>query len=175
MVMVNSEPLPDRWPLRGLLAWYGLALTIVMLDQWSKGLASAHLDYGRPVPVLPVLNMTLHHNTGAAFSFLSQSGGWQRWFFATVAIAVSAVLCVWLTRLRRDEWLLALSLSFILGGALGNLWDRLTLGYVVDFVSVHYDNAYFPTFNVADAAISVGAALMILDTLRSRNNPHEHD
>jgi signal peptidase II len=171
MAMASSAKLPDRQAPRTLLGWYALAVAVVVLDQWSKGLATAYLEYGRPVRLLPVLNLTLHHNTGAAFSFLSQSGGWQRWFFSTVAIVVSAVLVVWLSRLRRPEWLLGLSLALILGGAIGNLWDRLALGYVVDFISVHYESAYFPTFNVADAAISVGAALMILDTLRSAGDP----
>ena len=152
----------ERW---SWLAWLGLALLVLGLDQWTKGLASALLEYGRPVVILPVLNFTLQYNSGAAFSFLSEQGGWQRWFFSAVAAGVSVVLLVWLSRLRKDQWLLALSLALILGGALGNLYDRLLLGYVVDFVSVHYANSYFPAFNVADSAISVGAALMILDTI----------
>jgi signal peptidase II len=151
--------------LRLPLLWLGLALLVVVLDQWTKGLASANLDYGRPLRLLPVLNFTLQHNSGAAFSFLSNAGGWQRWFFSVVAAVVSVVLLVWLTRLRSSQALLAASLALILGGALGNLIDRLVLGYVVDFVSVHYGGAYFPAFNVADSAISVGAGLMILDTI----------
>ena len=137
-----------------------------MLDQWTKSLALSQLDYGYPVRVLPVLNLTLQYNEGAAFSFLSDAGGWQRWFFSAVALAASVVVSVWLMRLRPEDWLLALSLSLILGGAIGNLWDRLQFGYVVDFISVHYHNWYFPTFNVADAAVSVGAVLMILDAIR---------
>jgi signal peptidase II len=143
--------------------WFLIALLIVLVDHWTKGLASSQLQYARPVAVLPVLNFTLQHNPGAAFSFLSEAGGWQRWFFSFAAIAVSAVLVVWITRLNKSQYLLAASLALILGGALGNLWDRLALGYVVDFISVHYEHHYFPAFNVADAAISVGAALMILD------------
>ncbi|MEE4662014.1 MAG: signal peptidase II [Halieaceae bacterium] len=145
--------------------WFSLVAGVVALDQASKLLALAQLDYAQPVEVLPVLNMTLHFNRGAAFSFLSDAGGWQRWFFSAIALAASAVLAVWLLRLRRGETLLAVSLSLIMGGALGNLWDRLQYGHVVDFISVHYHNWYFPTFNVADSAVSVGAALMILDAI----------
>jgi signal peptidase II len=145
--------------------WLGLAVLVVALDQWTKMLAVAHLDYARPVPLLPVLNITLHYNTGAAFSFLSGAGGWQRWFFSAIAIVASVAICVWLARLHRGETMLALSLSLILGGALGNLWDRLALGYVVDFISVHYRDWYFPTFNAADSAVTVGAGLMILDAI----------
>jgi signal peptidase II len=155
--------LPEAASLRWLF-WIGLSAILILLDQWTKNLASSQLQYGRPVELLPVLNLTLQHNSGAAFSFLSNAGGWQRWFFSGVAFLVSAVLCIWLARLQRHDWLLALGLACILGGAVGNLWDRLALGYVVDFLSVHYRNAYFPAFNVADAAITVGAALLILDS-----------
>ncbi|MEP5766303.1 MAG: signal peptidase II [Halieaceae bacterium] len=148
-----------------LLLWLALAGLVLLLDQWTKGLALAHLDYGRPQQWLPVLNMTLQYNEGAAFSFLSDAGGWQRWFFSGIALLASIVICVWLARLHRGEVLLALSLSLILGGAIGNLWDRLALGHVVDFISVHYGPYYFPTFNVADSAVSVGAGLMILDAI----------
>lgn len=149
--------------------WYGLAVVVILLDQYTKGLASSGLDYGRPVEVFSWFNLTLQHNTGAAFSFLSDAGGWQRYFFSTVAIVISAVLTVWLYRLEQGQWLLALSLGLILGGALGNLWDRLALGYVVDFISVHYGGRYFPAFNIADSAISVGAACMLLDSFTSRD------
>jgi signal peptidase II len=143
--------------------WFLLALVVLLLDQYTKGLASAQLQYGQPVQVLPVFNLTLQHNEGAAFSFLSEAGGWQRWFFTIIASAVSVVLAVWLTRLQRGQILLAASLALILGGAVGNLWDRVALGYVVDFISVHYEGRYFPAFNIADSGISVGAVLMILD------------
>jgi signal peptidase II len=152
-----------------LLYWLALSVVIILSDQWTKGLAEAQLNYGQPVPVLSILNMNLQYNTGAAFSFLSDQSGWQRWFFSAVAIVVCSVLLVWLSRLQRGQWMLALSLALILGGALGNLVDRLTLGYVVDFISVHYGNAYFPAFNIADSAISVGAFFMILDTFLNRH------
>jgi signal peptidase II len=150
----------------GMLAWrwYLLALVVVALDQFTKGLASSELVYGRPVAVFSWFNLTLQHNTGAAFSFLSDAGGWQRWFFTVVAVVISAALVAWLSLAERGQWLLALSLALILGGALGNLWDRLSLGYVVDFISVHYGGWYFPAFNIADSAITVGAGCMLLDS-----------
>ena len=146
------------------LRWYGLALVVIVLDQYTKGLASAGLEYARPVQVFPWFNLTLQHNTGAAFSFLNDAGGWQRYFFTVVAIGISAALVVWLYVMPRGQWLLALSLGLILGGALGNVWDRIALGYVVDFISVHYQQHYFPAFNLADSAISVGAASMLFDS-----------
>lgn len=145
--------------------WYALALSVLVADQASKALASKELLYAVPQKVFFWLNMTLHHNQGAAFSFLSDAGGWQRWFFAVLAVAVSATLVVWLRQLTQQQRWLALGLSLVLGGAIGNLVDRLRLGYVVDFISVHYDTWYFPTFNIADAAISVGAALIVIDSI----------
>jgi signal peptidase II len=150
------------------MRWYILAAAVVLLDQYTKTLAEAHLDYARPVEVLSWFDLTLHYNTGAAFSFLSDAGGWQRFFFSGVAAIISVVLVAWLYVMPREQKLLALALGLILGGALGNLWDRVALGHVVDFISVHYGGRYFPTFNVADAAISVGAALMIYDSLFGR-------
>ena len=173
MAVVNSASMPDR--LASVLPWYLLAVVVIVLDQYTKGLASASLDYGRPVEVFSWFNLTLQHNPGAAFSFLSDAGGWQRYFFSGVAIVISLVLVVWLYRLPPGQRLLALSLGLILGGAIGNLWDRLALGYVVDFISVHYGGRYFPAFNIADSAISVGAACMLLDSFwqRDRNEPEE--
>ena len=151
------------WP------WLLLALVIVLLDQYTKGLASSELIYGRPIEVFSWFNLTLQHNTGAAFSFLSDAGGWQRWFFTIIASVISLGLVVWLVLAERGQWLLALSLALILGGAIGNLWDRVVLGYVVDFISVHYAGRYFPAFNIADSAITVGAGCMLLDSfLESR-------
>ena len=144
------------------------ALLVLVLDLVTKRWASTALDYGRPVEVFSWFNITLHHNAGAAFSFLSDAGGWQRHFFTVVATVISTVLVVCLCRMPRQQKLLALSLALILGGALGNLWDRVTLGYVVDFISVHYAGYYFPTFNLADSAITAGAGCMIFDTFLSR-------
>lgn len=151
-----------------VFAWYALALLVVVLDLATKRWATMALDYGRPVEIYSWFNLTLHHNAGAAFSFLSDAGGWQRHFFSVVAAVISVVLIVWLYRLTREQKLLALSLALILGGALGNLWDRVTLGYVVDFISVHYAGYYFPTFNLADSAITAGAGCMLLDSFLSR-------
>ena len=147
-----------------------LALLIIIADQWTKALASSQLHYGLPVEVLPVFNLTLQHNLGAAFSFLSDAGGWQRWFFTTVSAVVSVVLTVWIFRLQKNQQLLAISLSLILGGAIGNLIDRVLLGYVVDFISVHYQQRFFPAFNIADSAITVGAILMIADMFINPDN-----
>jgi signal peptidase II len=150
--------------------WYGLAVVIVLLDQYTKGLASAELQYGRPVEVFSWFNLTLQHNTGAAFSFLNDAGGWQRYFFTAIASVISIGLIAWLFLMPRSQKLLALALSLILGGAIGNLWDRVALGYVVDFVSVHYGGKYFPAFNIADASISIGAVLMLIDSFIHRHS-----
>ena len=137
---------------------------MIALDQATKQLAVNLLEYGRPVEVLPVLNWTLLHNTGAAFSFLSDAGGWQRWFFTAVSAIISVVLVIWLFRLGSGERLQKSALTLILGGALGNLWDRLVLGYVVDFIQVHYRDSYFPAFNIADSAITLGAIALLAHT-----------
>ena len=151
--------------------WLALAAAVVLLDRGAKYLAAEHLRLGEAVALLPVLNLRLLHNTGAAFSFLSGAGGWQRWAFSLLAAAVSIVIVFWLRALAGRERLLPCALAFIMGGALGNLWDRLAFGYVIDFVEVYYDRfgwPPFPAFNVADSAITVGAVLLILDALLSR-------
>lgn len=155
------------WP------WFTLAVVVVLLDQYTKWLATESLDYGRPVAILSWFNLTLQHNTGAAFSLLSDAGGWQRWFFTVVAVVISVGLSVWLVVAHRGQWLLMLGLGLILGGAIGNVWDRLALGYVVDFISVHYEGWYFPAFNIADSAITAGAACMLLDSFIHREKDNE--
>ncbi|MBT3735787.1 signal peptidase II [Pseudomonadales bacterium] len=150
------------------MIFYFVALIIVVLDQWSKRYMSELLDLCRPglcetIEILPVFKLILLHNSGAAFSFLDDAGGWQRWFLVTVSTVVSAIIGVWLFRIRSTEKLLAFALCLILGGAVGNLIDRVAAGFVVDFLLVHWDEHYFPAFNVADAAISVGAGCLILD------------
>lgn len=147
------------------LRWLWLSLAVIVLDLAFKALASANLDYGRPLEVLPVFNLTLLHNTGAAFSFLAEHAGWQRWFFALIAIGASVGLTVWLTRLKRGETLTAVSLALVIGGAIGNLYDRLAHGYVVDYLSFHWGGYYFPAFNLADTAITLGAVGLILQSL----------
>lgn len=150
-----------------MLKWLWLSVAVIALDQITKALASAHLVLEVPVPLLPFFNLTLMHNSGAAFSFLSSAGGWQRWFFVVIALAVSVALIWWLRQLQRSQLCLALALALVLGGALGNVWDRIMLGYVVDFVDLYYGSRHWPAFNVADAAITVGAVLLLLDALRS--------
>ena len=148
--------------------WLSVFLVVVMvvLDQYTKYLASAHLTYGNPVYVMPFLDWTLLHNPGAAFSFLSNQGGWQRWFFTVIAVVVSVMLIVWIARLEASKLLETTALALVLGGALGNLIDRVQLGYVVDFISLHYQSYYWPAFNIADSAICVGVGMLIVDMLR---------
>lgn len=146
--------------------WIGflLAAIVIGLDQYTKVLATAELQYRVPVEVTSWFDLMLAHNTGAAFSFLASASGWQRWFLAGVAFAVSFVVVVWLTRLKRSELLLGIALGLVLGGGLGNLIDRISLGYVIDFISWHYNDWYWPAFNIADAAICLGAVLLVWDS-----------
>lgn len=147
------------------LCLFGIAAVLVALDFWSKQLAVSRLSYGEPLVVTAFFNLTLLHNTGAAFSFLSEAGGWQRWFFVLISTVVSAAVIIWILRLAVGARILGVALALVLGGALGNLWDRLTLGYVVDFIQVHYREYYWPAFNLADSAITVGAVLLLVDSL----------
>ena len=146
--------------------WVGFVLAAVVIgfDQYTKALASAELQYRVPVEITAWFDLMLAHNTGAAFSFLASAGGWQRWFLAGVALVVSVVVGVWLTRLKRSEQLLGIALGLVLGGGLGNLIDRVSLGYVVDFISWHYNDWYWPAFNIADSANCVGAVLLVWDS-----------
>ena len=151
------------------LKWLWLAVLVVTIDLGTKAMATAMLTYGNPVPVVPSFNLTLLHNTGAAFSFLADAAGWQRWFFVTLAVVVSVVLCVWLARLDRSKKLEAIALALILGGAIGNLYDRVIHGKVTDFILVHWQQSwFFPAFNIADSAITVGAALLLFDMFFGR-------
>ena len=147
-------------------AWLWLSVAVIVLDQATKFLVARFLDLYERVEVLPVLDFTLLHNTGAAFSILAGASGWQRWFFIVLAGAVSLALVVWLWRLPRGDRLIAVALALVLGGALGNLIDRVRHGYVVDFIHAHWGAAYFPAFNIADSSISIGAALLLLDAFR---------
>ncbi len=144
--------------------WLPLTVLVILLDQLSKVWIVRHFAFDESVAILPMLNVTLRFNTGAAFSVLADASGWQRWLFAGLAIAVAVGIVVWLYRLDAvKQWLLALSLALVLAGALGNLLDRLRLGHVIDFVDVHWKDVHFPAFNVADSAITVGAILLLLD------------
>jgi signal peptidase II len=151
---------------RSPLVWLWLAVLAVVLDQVTKIAAEYFLTYAQPVYLLPVLDFTLLYNRGAAFSFLADQEGWQRWFFTAVSTGVSVMLIVWLKRLPRGSVWLPVALTLILGGAIGNLIDRIAYGHVVDFISVHWGNSYFPAFNIADSAITLGAVMMALDVLR---------
>lgn len=144
-----------------VLGWYLLASAVLVADLFTKYLAVTHLTYASPVAITQWFDFTLLYNRGAAFSFLSQAGGWQRWGLSVVAALVSVALVIWLHRLPASAWDRGVALAMILGGALGNLWDRLTLGYVVDFIHLHYREYYWPAFNLADAAITSGAVLLV--------------
>jgi signal peptidase II len=150
-------------PRPNALSWLGLSALLILADQWSKAWATASLVYRQPVPVIDGFwNWTLVHNYGAAFSFLSDAGGWQRWFFSGLAVVISVALAVVLARTPRSDWRTALPFALVIAGALGNLVDRLRFGYVVDFVDWYYGSYHWPAFNVADSAIVVGAVLLVL-------------
>ena len=149
--------------------WLTLSALVIALDQLSKAWITHHFAFGESFTVLSVFNLVLVHNTGAAFSFLNDAGGMQRWLFSIIAIIASAWI-VWLLRKHVTQTLFAFALSLILGGALGNLIDRLAYGYVVDFLSFHWDEYYFPAFNLADSAITCGAFLLILDSFKEKKH-----
>lgn len=142
--------------------WLALAAVVIVADQVTKYWATASLVYGFPEAVFYGFNLTLLHNTGAAFSFLSEQGGWQRWLFSAIAVVISMVVLVWMHRLERGQRWAPLALALILGGALGNLVDRVRFGYVVDFIQIYYEAWSWPAFNIADAAITCGAVMLIL-------------
>lgn len=148
----------------GMLPWLGLALIILIADQFTKVLVLGYFRYGDSTYVTSFFNLVRAHNTGAAFSFLAGASGWQRWLFSGIAVA-AVVFIVWMLRSHPGQRLFCFSLACILGGAVGNLVDRLLHGYVVDFLQFHWRNWYFPAFNVADAAITIGAVCLILDEL----------
>lgn len=152
----------------GKLPWIWISILVIIIDQYTKYLTLNYLPYQKLIDVIPGYLGWIHtYNTGAAWSLLGNQAGWQKFFFAAVAFVVSAIIVVWLTRLKsnKETWL-AIALAFVLGGAIGNLYDRLALGYVVDFISVHWQNDYyFPIFNMADIAICIGAGMIIIDML----------
>jgi signal peptidase II len=147
--------------------WYLLALAVLIIDQWTKWLAETNLTFHEPVPVIePFLNWTLAYNYGAAFSFLADAGGWQKWFFSGLALLMSLFLIGYLVKAPRKAKLLSIGLALVLGGALGNLIDRLLHGHVIDFIHVHYaDVWHYPIFNVADMGICIGVVLIVIDML----------
>jgi signal peptidase II len=149
----------------GALRWLWLSALIVVADQLTKAIIVLNFALYDRVQLLPVFGITRLHNTGAAFSFLAEAGGWQRWFFVIIAVVVTALVCVWLKRMpHKGQGWLAASLALIVGGAVGNVIDRVFRGHVIDFLSFHWDRWFFPAFNVADAAITVGAVILLIDT-----------
>jgi signal peptidase II len=152
------------------IIWFLLSLFIIGLDQLSKYLITHTLDLWQSIPLIPgFFDFTLRHNTGAAYSFLDSASGWQRWFFIGLALIISAVIIVWMRKLSIKEKLEGYALALILGGALGNLCDRVIHGYVIDFILFYYEKWQFPAFNIADSAISIGVVLLIPSLFKSPN------
>ena len=155
--------------------WLLLSLAIFLVDQWTKNLIVAHFDYREVLVIFTSngvwgVNLTLAHNYGAAFSFLADQSGWQRWFFAGLALVVGSGLSVWLLRLQPAQKWLAAALALLIGGAFGNLYDRVLYGYVVDFVDAYYGAYHWPVFNIADSAICIGAFLLLLESFFDKKN-----
>ena len=148
-----------------LALWLGLALVVIVLDQFTKTLIVGYFQLGDSRTVTPFFNLVRAHNTGAAFSFLAGASGWQRWFFVGLG-AAAAVFIVWMLRTHPTQKLFCFAVTMIMGGARGNVIDRLLHGYVVDFIQVHHRGWYFPSFNVADSAITLGAVLLVIDEVR---------
>lgn len=159
--------------LPGQLGWLGLTVVVILLDQLTKHLIVGRFELYERLEVLPFFNLTLAYNSGAAFSFLADAGGWQRWFFTLVALVAAVLIFSWLLRLRGGERMQGAALALILAGALGNLYDRVVLGHVVDFLDFYWGDYHFPAFNIADAAITVGAGLIILDMLLGGRRVHQ--
>ncbi|GAA0809991.1 signal peptidase II [Colwellia asteriadis] len=148
------------------LRWLWLTIILLAIDQITKQWVAASFDYREILPVLPFFNLTYVHNPGAAFSFLADQGGWQRWFFTAIAAIASVVFIVWMAKTPKQQKLLSIAFACILSGAIGNLIDRVLFGYVIDFLDFHWAGYHFAAFNIADSMIFIGAALMILDSFK---------
>ncbi|CAB1275140.1 signal peptidase II [Candidatus Nitrosacidococcus tergens] len=151
-----------------MFKWLNLSLLIIVADQIAKYLAEANLSLYQPVAIFPFFNLTLAHNPGAAFSFLADAGGWQRWFFLAIALMVSCILFIWLYKTKNNNLKESLPISLILGGAIGNIIDRFIHGYVIDFIDLYYKNWHWPAFNIADSAITVGVTFLVINSLAQR-------
>ena len=151
------------------LVYLWLSATVLVLDQWTKSIASDRLDLYVPNKITEFFNLTLMHNEGVAFSILANQSGWQRYFISIVASLIVIWLLYWLWQNRREMKLQNTALVLVVGGALGNIWDRVLLGYVVDFIELHYKGYYWPTFNLADSAITMGAILLIIDAFKNKD------
>jgi len=156
-----------------VLKYVWLSALVISLDQASKWIVSSLFSLHETLVVMPYFNLTLAHNYGAAFSFLAGAGGWQRWFFIGLSLVISVALVVWLKKLSSHAKLEAVSISLILGGAIGNVIDRIYFGYVIDFLDVYYGTYHWPVFNIADSAICIGAGLLILDSFISKAEPDQ--
>ncbi len=166
--------MPKLIPKSGLW-WLPISVVVFLLDQWTKTIATESLKIYEAVVVNDYLNWTLMHNEGMAFSFLADQGGWQRWGISIVAIAIVVWLLIWLKKSEIKAKFLNLGLVFVIGGALGNIYDRLNLGYVIDFIEAHYNDNFWPAFNIADTAISVGAFFLILDLIFGEKDVNENE
>jgi signal peptidase II len=152
---------------QALTKWLSISAIVLALDLYSKHLVQQAFEYADKLTITSYFDLVRYHNEGAAFSFLAGAGGWQKWFFTAIA-AVASIFIVYLLRKHHREKLFSLGLALVLGGALGNLYDRVTLGYVVDFLSFHVNGLYWPAFNVADSAISVGVGILLLDSFKPK-------
>ena len=145
--------------------WLSISAVVVALDLYTKHLIQRAFEYGEHLKITSFFDLVRYHNEGAAFSFLADAGGWQKWFFSGISV-IAVLVITYLIKKHQQQKLFCLGLALVLGGAIGNLYDRLTLGYVVDFLSFHYQNWYYPAFNVADSAICVGVALLLIDSFK---------
>lgn len=157
-----------------MLIWLWLSVLVVAIDQLTKRLVDTSMQLYQSIEVAPFFQFTYLRNQGAAFSFLAGAGGWQRWFFIGLAVVASVLICLWLKRMGKDQRWEAAAWALVLGGALGNLIDRIAYGYVIDFLDVYYRQWHWPAFNVADSAITIGVAMLLIDSLRTRNPAGAH-
>jgi len=162
--MASSKKFAKSGSRQGLMLWLGIALLVLLIDQFTKVLVLGAFQLGDSTPVTSFFNLVRVHNLGAAFSFLAAAGGWQRWFFTSIGV-VAALFMLWMLRSHAGQTLFCLAISLILGGAVGNVIDRLLHGYVIDFLDFFWGRWHFPAFNMADSAITLGAGLLILDEI----------
>jgi signal peptidase II len=163
-VKTSAANMPNAW-----YRWLGISALVIMLDLVTKHLIQVAFAFGEQLKITSFFDLVLYHNEGAAFGFLNDAGGWQKWFFTAIA-AIAAIVITYLIRKHSTQKLFCFGLALVLGGALGNLYDRITLGYVVDFLNFHWNSHIFPAFNVADSAICVGVGLLLLDSFKRPAN-----
>lgn len=149
-----------------------LAVLVLIVDQYTKALVLENIELYQAIQILPFFNLTHVYNYGAAFSFLHDAGGWQRWFFTLIAFAVSILVLWWLKQTTKQQLMLPIAFCLIIGGAIGNAYDRLIHGYVIDFLVLYYQDWYWPAFNVADSAICIGAVLLVVDMFKNKEEQH---